>query len=255
MISREKDSHKGENGKVAVIGGSIDYTGAPALSAQAALRTGSDLVRVLTSIEVRDVVAGYSENLIVEGYDSEYFGEESMEAAKRLADWADVTVLGPGLGSPKKDVISQFLENTETALVVDADALQAAVDSEVSNAVLTPHSGEAEKIRKKFGTLEEFVETREDVVVLEKGSTDKIWSEDGTKEVPAGHPGMSVGGSGDVLTGVVAGLISQGMAKKEAAVEAARINGDSGEKAAEKYGNGLLATDLLERIPMVLSEK
>jgi NAD(P)H-hydrate epimerase len=252
MISREKDSYKGENGKVAVIGGSLDYSGAPALSAQAALRTGADLVNILTSDSVRDVVSGYSENLIVEGYEDKYFGESAVEPAERLAGRADAVVVGPGMSCARQDSVEEFLVNLETPVVIDADAIQSGINAEVSDAIFTPHSGEVELIRKKYGTIEEFIEMRQDTVVLEKGSTDKIYFEDGFEKVTAGHPGLTVGGTGDVLTGIVAGMMAQGLDKKEAAVKAAKVNGKAGEKAAEKYGNGLLATDLIENIPGLL---
>lgn len=252
MISREKDSHKGENGKVAVIGGSRDYTGAPALSAQAALRTGSDLVKIVTSETISDVVASFSENLIVSEYPSGCLGLSGVEEVMEGARWSDVMVIGPGLGEADGEAVEEILERTEKPKVIDADAIGPALETDISNAIFTPHSGEADLIGEKFGTIEEFVEEKEDVVVLEKGPTDKIYSENEVEEVSAGHPGMTVGGTGDVLTGIVAGLMSQGLEKKEAAVKAAEINGRSGEKAAGKYGDGMVATDLLEEIPKFL---
>jgi NAD(P)H-hydrate repair Nnr-like enzyme with NAD(P)H-hydrate dehydratase domain len=96
--------------------------------------------------------------------------------------------------------------------------------------------------------VESFVEETGNVVLV-KGATDKIYSESGVGEVHGGHPGMTVGGTGDVLTGIMASLISQGLEPEEAAVKAAEINGKAGEAAAEEYGNGLVATDLLEEIP------
>ena len=251
-MERRSNSHKGENGKIGVIGGSYDYSGAPALSGRAALRTGADLVRVLTSEYVKDVVAGYSENLIVDGYDSKYFGESSVEMAERLEDWTDVLVIGPGLSCARQGLLQNLIENAEKPLVIDADAIQVVPRSDISNAVITPHENEAKHLRRKYGTIEEFIEMKDDIVVLLKGSTDKIYSSEGIETVSTGHPGMTVGGTGDVLTGIVAGLIAQGMSKKEAAVRAAEVNGLAGEKAAEKYGNGLVATDLLDRIPEVL---
>ena len=253
-LNRKPDSHKGENGKVAVIGGSVDFSGAPALSAQAALRTGSDLVKILTSESVKDVVSGYSENLIVDSYPSDYLGLSGVETALEKIRWSDVAVIGPGLSEPDSEAVKKIVERTEMPLVADAEAIEPALDSEVSNAVFTPHRGEAKLIEEKYGSIEDFIEQKEDVVVLLKGSTDKIYSENGVEEVDAGHPGMTVGGTGDVLAGIVAGLISQGLGLEDAAVEAAEINGKAGEKAAEEYGNGLLATDLLEEIPRSWNE-
>jgi NAD(P)H-hydrate epimerase len=251
-LERREDSHKGENGKVAVIGGSKDFTGAPSLSAQAALRSGADLVKILVPESIKDVVAGYSENLIVEGYKQDYFGEASLNKAEEVFEWADVIVAGPGLGSPDQNALEKFLGKTEKPKVIDADAIPPGVTADVENAVFTPHSGEAEIMEESFGSIERFIEERKDLVVLEKGPEDRIYSESGAKRVSAGHPGMAVGGTGDVLTGIVAALIAQGFEKKEAAVKAAEVNGKAGERATERYGNGMLATDLLEEIPKVL---
>ncbi|MFB6100806.1 MAG: NAD(P)H-hydrate dehydratase [Candidatus Nanohalobium sp.] len=251
MVQRQKDSHKGKNGKVAVIGGSKDYTGAPALSAQAALRTGPDLVKIVTSETISDVVASFSENLVVLDYPSGYLGLSGVEEVMEAVAWSDVMVIGPGLGEAGGEAVKEVLERTGVPKVIDADAIEPALDSDISNAVFTPHSGEADLIREKFGTIEEFVEEKEDVVVLEKGSTDRIYSEDGVIEIEAGHPGMTVGGTGDVLTGIVAGLISQGTGLEDAAIKAAEVNGRAGERAAEEYGNGLVATDLFDEISKV----
>jgi len=251
MISREKKSHKGENGKVAVIGGSKDYAGAPALSAQAALRAGCDLTKIITSEEVSQTVASYSENLIVSDYTSGYLGLSEVEEVMEAVAWSDVMVIGPGLGDADGEAISEILERTGKPKIIDADAIQIGIDSDVSNAVFTPHRGEKKTMEEIFGSVDEFVDQTGNVVLV-KGSEDRIYSEEGLKKVSSGHPGMTVGGTGDVLAGIVASLISQGLGKREAAVRAAEINGKAGEKAAVKYGNGLVATDLLEEIPRVL---
>jgi hydroxyethylthiazole kinase-like uncharacterized protein yjeF len=247
-LNRKPDSHKGENGKVGIIGGSVDFSGAPALSAQAALRTGSDLVKVLTSESVKNVVSAYSENLIVDSYPSDYLGLSGVETALEKISWSGVAVIGPGLGSPDSEAVGEIVERTEVPLVIDADAIEPALNFDVSNAVLTPHRGETELIEDEYGSIEDFVEEKDDVVVLLKGAEDRIYSEDGVETVYKGHSGMTVGGTGDVLTGIVASLISQGMSKREAAVKAAEINGLAGEKAGEEFGNGLVATDLLDEI-------
>lgn len=249
MISREKDSHKGENGKVLVIGGSKDYTGAPALSAQAALRSGADLVKVFTSETVQDVVVGYSENLIVEGYEGDYFRMDAIDRALELAEWADAVVIGPGSGDPQPKAVRHFIQESEATPVIDADALKHVGRTPVENSVLTPHRAEFEEIERFLDQL-----LQKGNVVLRKGPTDRIYSGKDVTEVDRGHPGMTVGGTGDVLTGIVAGLVSQGVDLDEAALKAAEINGKTGEEAAKKYGNGLVATDLLDYIPSVMKD-
>ncbi|QGA80047.1 ADP-dependent NAD(P)H-hydrate dehydratase [Candidatus Nanohalobium constans] len=251
-MERKPESHKGENGKVTVIGGSKDFTGAPALSAQAALRTGCDLAKIVTSEEVSSVVASYSENLIVREYSSGYLGLSGVENCIDAVRWCDVFVIGPGLGNPDSEAVGEILERTNKTAVVDADAIKPALEADLSNAVLTPHRGEAELIKDEYGSVESFVGENEDIVVLVNGETDRVYSDKGVEKVDAGHPGMTVGGTGDVLTGIVASLISQDVSKREAAVKAAEINGEAGEEAAEEYGNSLLATDIIDLIPSVL---
>lgn len=250
-LEREQETHKGQNGKVGVIAGSQDYTGAPALSAKAALRTGCDLVKILTSRQVSDTVASYSENFIVEDYNGDYFDMEALNQALDLAEWADVVVIGPGLGEPRAKAVREFLQDAESTLVVDADALEHVGRSPVNDSVLTPHGGEFEQyIEDILGAL-----VQKDNVVLEKGSADKVYLGEEEREVEVGDPAMTVGGTGDVLTGVIASLIAQGLDKEDAAELGAWVNGKAGEKAADEYGNGLLATDIIEKIPEVLKRR
>jgi hydroxyethylthiazole kinase-like uncharacterized protein yjeF len=250
MIQRREDSHKGENGKVVVIGGSKKFTGAPALSAQAAMRTGVDLTKIVTSEKVSDTVASFSENMIVKEYPSGYLGLSGVEDALETVRWSDAAVIGPGLGNPDPEAIENIIERADVPLVIDADAIKPALQTDVSNAVFTPHHGEKELIEEEYGSVEAFIEETGNVV-LAKGAVDKVYSENGVEKVDVGHPGMTVGGTGDVLTGVLAGLIAQGMGLEGASVEAARVNGLAGELAAEAHGNGLLATDLIDFIPRV----
>lgn len=252
-LQREKDSHKGQNGKTGVIGGSRDYSGAPALSAQAALRTGTDLAKILTSRDVRDVIRSYSQNLIVEGYDSDYYGKEAEEKTTELLKSSDAVVIGPGISSPGKVTLRNIAE-TETPLVVDAEAIDPVSRAEPSNAVFTPHEKEAEVLRQRYGSLENFA-AETGATVLLKGEIDQIYTSEDFYRNETGHPTMTVAGTGDVLAGVVASLISQGLETTEAARLGAWINGKAGELAAEEYGNGATATDLLETIPHVIQDK
>ncbi|WEL22985.1 NAD(P)H-hydrate dehydratase [Candidatus Nanohalovita haloferacivicina] len=248
-LSRDEDSHKGQNGKVMVIGGSEKYTGAPALTAQAALRAGADLVKVLTSDHARPVVQGFSENLIVESF-GERFDENSLEKALELEEWADTTVVGPGLTDFDKNALRDFAEEAGN-LVVDAGAIR---PLRRVKAVFTPHAGEAKILEKNYGSLKAFSEETGSTVLL-KGGIDTIYSSAGVFENETGCAGMTAGGTGDVLAGIVTAFHAQGLEDKDAARLAAYINGVAGEKAFEKYGNGLVASDLLERIAEVVSEK
>lgn len=245
-LNRASDSHKGQNGKVLVIGGSEKFTGAPALSAEACLRAGADLVKILTHEENRKVVASYSKDFIVESY-GQNFDRNSLEKARKLERWADVTVVGPGF-EVDSEALKDFLSDSGR-LVIDAECIEQSLD--VSDAVFTPHKEEAEVISSRFGSLENFsIET--DNTVLLTSKKDEIFHK-GEKYVnETGCPAMTVGGTGDVLTGIVASLRSQGLRKKEAAYFSAYLNGKAGEKAEEKFGNGLKASDLPEEVAKIL---
>ena len=249
-LERSSDSYKGENGRVLVIGGSMDYTGAPALSANAALRTGSDLVKIYCPEAVADIIAGYSENFIVERYSSDYLDLNAARAAMELSEWADSIVLGPGLGEVDQKPVREILNHAKAPLVVDADALEYVPRSSVKDAVLTPHSGEMKELMEGIQNLN--IMLNRNIAVVEKGSTDKVHTSEKTRKFDVGCPAMTVGGTGDSLAGIAASLLSQDLDIDEAAELAAKINGKAGELAAEEKGNGMLATDLIEKIPEII---
>lgn len=250
---RKTDSHKGENGEVAVIAGSKKYTGAPALSAKAALRTGADLTRIVTSEESSKVVASYSPNFIVGEYSGDSLGMDGVEVVLESVQCSDVAVIGPGLGNPESEALKQVFERSSGPWVVDADAIEPAVESGVENAVFTPHEGELEYILEKYGSEKKFVEETGNVLVV-KSKTDRIYTEEGTSENETGSPAMTVGGTGDVLAGVIASLVSQGLSREEAVRTGTYLNGRAGKVAENQYGNGALATDIIESIPEALND-
>ena len=245
-LERPQDVHKGQNGKVLVIGGSEKFTGASALAAESALRTGADLVKIFTAEKARPVVQGYSQDSIVESYGEE-FDKQSLEKAEELQQWADITVIGPGLKADE-ETVKKFSETAEN-LVVDAEAIEACLDC--SKNVFTPHSGEAELIRNNYGSLRSFAREKDNTVLM-TSSTDKIYSKDSVLENRTGNSSMTAGGTGDVLTGIVAGLWSQGLERDESAYLAAYLNGKAGEKVSQKFGNGLKASDIPSEVAKVL---
>lgn len=249
-LARNSQSHKGQNGKVLVIGGSADYTGAPSLAARAALRTGCDLVKIYCPEKIADVVAGYSENFIVRGYGKNRLEMKPAREALELSEWADSVVLGPGLGDVEEKPVREILDHIEKPLVVDADALKAIPRSSVKNAVLTPHSGEMRYLKENMQNMN--ILLNRDIAIVEKGSIDQVHMSRETKSLDVGTSAMTVGGTGDSLAGIAGSLLSQGLSIDEAAEMAAWINGKAGELATESKGNGMLATDLIERIPDVL---
>lgn len=160
-LERSSDTYKGQNGKVLVIGGSKHFTGAPALIAEASLRTGADLVKILTSEEVRPLVQGFSPDYIVESFEEE-FEEEDLEKASNLERWADVTVIGPGI-SAESSALKDFLENSGRT-VVDAEAIAYGLYSQGN--IFTPHKEEAESIIEGYGSISEFSSEKDNTVIV-----------------------------------------------------------------------------------------
>lgn len=245
-LSRDEGSHKGQNGKVLVVGGSEKYAGAPALAAQAALRAGADLVKILTSDQVRPVVQSFSENLIVESF-GESFDRSSLEKALKLDEWSYTTVVGPGLLDFDEEALRDFAERSDE-LVVDAGAIRSLREVK---AVFTPHAREAEDLEEEYGSLKAFADETGSTVLL-KGKIDTIYSGERVFGNEAGCAGMTAGGTGDVLAGIVAAFCAQGLEEEDAARLAAHVSGLAGEKVFEKYGNGLVATDMLDEIARVV---
>ena len=248
-------------GRAYVIGGG-PYTGAPALAAQAALRSGMELSFVAAPDAVAGEIQGYAEDLIVQPYEGEYLTTDEVEALLANAEGYDnVVVFGPGLGSAEEslEAARQFLEAYTGPAVVDAEALAVVpeVDTEAT-LVCTPNRGElatmggpeADDLRE---ATDEIASLAADLghVLLAKGVDDVISDGERTRVSRVGVPGMAVGGTGDLLAGIVAGLLEHA-APFEAACAGSLVNGRSGERVAETHSGGLLASDLLEEIPGVL---
>ena len=251
QLERKSDSHKGENGKLLIVGGSREYTGAPAIAARAALRSGCDLVTIATSSKVQDVVASYSENFIVRSYGEE-FREGSVEKIRHLMEWSDAAVIGPGLGEKDPAEIEEFAKEYDKPIVSDATAINPIARTGVSKVIFTPHKQELERL-ERFTGLDQVVDNG--IIVLEKSKTDVVHSDKGTFQNTTGCSAMTVGGTGDALAGIAGSFMAQGVELDEAAYLAAYINGRAGELAEREFGYGLVATDLVEKIPEAVSSE
>lgn len=267
LYKRRQTGHKGESGKVLVIGGG-PYSGAPALCALAALRTGADLVTVAVPETVAGTVAAYSPNLIVRKLSSSVLCLKDLPLLQSLADSHNVVVLGMGLGKTAGtlETVRKILPFCKKA-VLDADGLSAVSGSPIKNLVgnckliVTPHAGEfsnllGEKLPEDPKTREKTVRKFSEengVVTLLKGKLDII--SDGKQTVfnRTGNAGMTVGGTGDVLAGITGALFARNPAFLAASC-AAYINGSAGDLAFEDAGNGLLATDVLRKIPEIIKK-
>ncbi|SFL16178.1 NAD(P)H-hydrate epimerase [Halogranum rubrum] len=260
IVDRARGAHKGENGRVFVIGGG-PYTGAPAMSAQAALRAGADLSFVACPDRIFDVLASYTEDLIVQPYDGDHLTPDQVD---ELVDTAeshdDVVVLGPGLGTHDEtlEAVEQFLSSFAGKAVVDADALSVVPDVDTdATLVCTPNSHElaemggpdVDSLREHTDEIESFAADLGHVV-LAKGKDDVISDGETTRVCRAGTPGMTVGGTGDTLAGITAALLATQDAF-DAACVAPFVNGRAAELLDDRH-NGLLASDLLDALPRAL---
>ncbi|WP_280586166.1 NAD(P)H-hydrate dehydratase, partial [Halorubrum sp. Boch-26] len=262
-LGRDSDSHKGENGEVLVVGGG-PYTGAPSLSARSALRAGADLVRVACPETVAGTVQGYSADLIVRGLPGDRIGPAHVDRVAELAAGNDVVVLGPGLGGGDGagEFVREFLSEYDGCAVVDADALRIVPETDTdATLICTPHQGElvgmggetAEDPDERAALVRSFADEIGHVLLV-KGAVDVVSDGDAVRLNRTGNPGMTVGGTGDVLAGVVGALAAVTDPFRAAAV-GAYVNGLAGDAAADANGNGLVATDLPDRLPEAMRDE
>ncbi len=260
QVERDPDSHKGENGVVAVVGGG-PYTGAPILSAKAVLRAGGDLSYLVTPQHVADAAAE-EHDLIPRSVEGSLLTRDSVVEHADVVGDADAAVVGPGLGGSDAalEAAEEVLETAERS-VVDAEAISAVTDAETSpdSTVVTPHAGE---LAKHLG-LEagEDVDSRKEaaeaaarnhgVTVSLKGRIDVVSDGERTRLSRTGNPGMTVGGTGDVLAGVTGRLLATEPAF-EAACVAVYVNGRAGDSVYTDLGDGLMASDIVEMLPEAL---
>lgn len=250
---RPRDAHKGDHGHVLVIGGDHGMGGAVAMAAEAAGRAGAGLVTVVTR-------PGHVAALLARRPECMVLGAEDLTAPLQRAS---VIVAGPGLGQHDwgQDLLRQALAST-LPLVLDADALnllarwqrQGDPLARRGNWILTPHPGEAARLlgtqasliqRDRFDSIRRLQQQYAATVVL-KGAGSLIASDTGTLWLSAtGNPGMGSGGMGDVLSGVIGGLLAQGLSPEQAAAAGVWIHGKAADEAAADGERGLLATDLM----------
>lgn len=265
------DSHKGENGRVLIIGGG-PYYGAPALSAMAALRTGADLVFITTPADTAKQISVYSPNFIIHPLiNDSIITKKDIPLINRYIEKADSVVIGPGIGLADETietvpVIVQETLKQKKPLVLDADGLKAMANyHEIllhSSTVITPHAGEFTIFTKT--SVPNDVETREriiskwakklDITIFLKGPIDIICDAEMTRLNRIHNQAMTVGGTGDVLAGIIGALLSKKVRPVTAARIAAFLNGEAGNQAFSEKSYGLLATDIIEKIPTVLKD-
>jgi ADP-dependent NAD(P)H-hydrate dehydratase len=271
LAPRGLDGHKGRYGTVLVIAGGRGMAGAAALCGAACLRSGAGLVRVATAAEVQPVVASFEPCYMT--YPLPHQDEGLIDFGKSrpilpsLIDKADVVAVGPGLGQADgiRELVHFLIAETDRPLVIDADGLNA-LDGHTEwlaglrrPVILTPHPGEfarlagksvAEVQEDRVEHAAELAATSEGLIVVLKGAGTVVT--DGRRYYvnTTGNPGMATGGSGDVLTGVIAALIGQKLPAFEAAQLGVFVHGLSGDIARDNHGEvGMIAGDIVDALP------
>ncbi len=255
-MQRRPDSHKGDNGKVAIIGGSSFQHGAPIFSALAAEASGVDLIFLALPKIHQDIARMQSLNFQVHPFHGDELATEDLGPLTEMLATVDVAVIGPGLSrtSGALKLIRTLIESAPCPLVLDASALQdwTLTAAEGKTAVVTPHLGELERMGLVPAQIPD-VAKKHGVVVHLKGHTDRITNTDGaTVEVKGGNAGLTVGGTGDALAGLIAGLIAQQVAPAEACVTASEVIKRAGTILFETKGYGYTTREVIEGIPRVL---
>ena len=270
---RNDNSNKGDYGRIFMISGSIGMTGSGCLAARAALRSGAGLVYLGVPSSLASIYeAGLFEAITIPLTDKGlgYLCRDSInEIISHLKD-KNVVAIGPGLSMNGEifEVVGSVMENVEVPLILDADALNA-ISLDVSilghlkaEAVITPHPGEMARLcgisieevqNNRIEVAREFA-LRWKVTTVLKGSKTVVAIPDGTIYInPMGNSGMAKGGSGDVLTGIIAGMAGQGVKPSDAAVAGVYLHGLAGDIAALKKGKfGMLPSDIIEELPQVI---
>jgi hydroxyethylthiazole kinase-like uncharacterized protein yjeF len=269
--SRPLAANKGTFGHVLVIGGSVGKAGSVAMAGMAALRTGAGLSTVATPKSVLATVAGFHPEVMTEPLDETDAGSISTRASgavDALIKGKTVLAVGPGISrNPEtSEFVRSLVMKCKTPLVLDADGLNAfegrasELNGKGRSLVITPHPGEMARLaastiaavqRDRINVARTFAREHELIVVL-KGHRTLIGQPDGTVWVnTTGNPGMATGGTGDILTGMVSGLIAQNPEHiVEAVIAAAHLHGLAGDVACESMGeHSLVATDLVKALP------
>ncbi|WP_299998947.1 bifunctional ADP-dependent NAD(P)H-hydrate dehydratase/NAD(P)H-hydrate epimerase [uncultured Cedecea sp.] len=254
---RRPTSHKGDNGRLVIIGGDSGTAGAIRLTGEASVRSGAGLVRVLTRAEnITPLLTARPELMVHE------LTPESLEDA--LA-WADVIAIGPGLGQQQwgRDALERVKES-DKPMLWDADALNllAISPDKRQNRIITPHPGEAARLlqcsvsqieRDRLLSARELVKQYGGVVVL-KGAGTIVASEHDLAIIDVGNAGMGSGGMGDVLSGVIAALLAQQLTLFDAASAGCVAHGSAADVIAEQTGmRGMLASDLFSKLYLFIN--
>lgn len=271
LPNRDSQSHKGQNGKVLVVGGSIDYSGAPILAGLGALYGGADLVYLYVPECNFDCTRSFYPDFIVKKFPGDYLSERAAAQIIEFGKDCDSVLIGPGLSSNEKVIegVLEIVKNLHLPTVLDADAILVLKKIDKfplqQPIIVTPHLNEFNDLVDREVVVSE-KDTKSVILlrslsmdlhinVLLKGPTDFVSSDEGNVEINVtGNAGMTVGGSGDVLAGLTATLFAQGLEGFDAAKCAAYLMGAAGDYLKKSKGYGFSASDLAFALPFVMRD-
>ena len=267
LDNRKADSNKGDFGKVLIIAGSNGMSGAAYFSAKAALKMGAGLVKIYTTSDNREIIQTLLPEAVISCYD-----EYDENTLGEMLEWSSVCAIGPGLGKSdiSRRIVEYVIKKYDKELVVDADAINiisdntAILNNNTCPIIITPHLGEMrrltgdeiEDIKKDMIGKALACTDRFNVITVLKAASSVISLPDGNVFInTTGNNGMSTAGSGDVLTGIIAGVIAGGIDSSIAAPLSVYIHGLCADKAVEKLGaHSLCASDIIDMLSVVLKE-
>ncbi len=274
-VPRPADTHKGDYGHLLVLAGSVGKTGAATLACKAAMRVGAGLVTLgipRSLKEIMEIKLTETMTMPLPETESRTLGLGALHEIVETSQRIQALVFGPGISTLDEtgQLVRKLVKTLSIPMVIDADALTAlSVEPEIlkeieSPIILTPHPGEMARLTglSSKAIQEDRVETSRNfaieygVFLVLKGSRTIIAQPDGNIHInPSGNPGMASGGTGDILTGMMGGLVCQGFSPSSATIAATYAHGLAGDLVADEKGEmALIATDILEKIPPVLKE-
>lgn len=267
LPDRKEETHKGDYGKILLLCGSRGYTGAAALAAMGALRTGAGLVYLAVPESIYQIEAvKLTEAVVLPLPDMDgMLSESAVPTIEDMLHKMDAVLIGPGLGQSvgTLSVLKTVLEKAVCPVVVDADGINLIsshkdlLRGRKAPTILTPHEGEFERLAGPVGACRETAALRLSselgCIVVLKGHRTVITDGFHTYRNLTGNPGMAVGGCGDVLAGIIVSLAGQGLSPIEAAAAGVWIHGAAGDICASEIGQyGMLPTDMVEVLPRLL---
>jgi NAD(P)H-hydrate epimerase len=273
---RDPSAHKGSFGHLLILGGSRGKTGAAVLAAKAAMRVGAGLVTLAVPRSVQAVAASLSVEVMTEGLSDDgegFFSFPSSEELERILRGKKAVVVGPGIGTSKgsRRLVQWLMQWAVVPVLYDADALNCLAEDVATRSlakvfegafqkrILTPHPGEmgrlagmsAQEVQgSRVGVVERLAKESAAIVVL-KGARTLTATPDRRLFINStGNPGMASGGMGDVLSGIIGGLLVQGVSEEEASAMGVYLHGAAGDRLRSKRGErGIIASDLIDELP------